>query len=155
MQKRQFNLSNLVTWVAAVNQRALFHLKVATPLYSRSCFFKMGHSRSLFLYCRLFNTVDSKQMLDKRWPMPGFEKRISGVEGDRSTTEPQPLPISRVLHSPRINLSPFSRSCLCQRLLASFSIHFCLFHKHFPNIFYTNLTNRSMLMFKSSIVLKF
>ena len=52
----------------------------------------MGHSRPLFLYIRLFNTVDSKQMLDKSLPMPGFEPRISSVEGDRSTTEPQPLP---------------------------------------------------------------
>ena len=52
----------------------------------------MGHSRPLFLYFRLFNTVNSKQMLDKSLPMPGFEPRISGVEGDRSTTEPQPLP---------------------------------------------------------------
>ena len=54
----------------------------------------MGHSRPLFLYFRLFNTIDSKQMLDKSLPMPGFEPRIPGVEGDRSTTEPQPLPRS-------------------------------------------------------------
>ena len=45
----------------------------------------MGHSRPLFLYFRLFNTVDSKQMLDKSLPMTGFEPRISGVGGDRST----------------------------------------------------------------------
>ena len=54
----------------------------------------MGHSRPLFLYFRLFNTIDSKQMLDKSLPMPGFEPRISGVKGDRSTTELQPLPQS-------------------------------------------------------------
>ena len=47
---------------------------------------------SFFLYFRLFNTVDWKQMFDKSLPMTGFELRISGVWGDRSTTEPQPLP---------------------------------------------------------------
>ena len=52
----------------------------------------MGHSRPLLLYFRLFKTADSKQMLDKSLPMPGFELQISGFEGDRSTTEPQPLP---------------------------------------------------------------
>ena len=56
----------------------------------------MGHSRPLFLYFRLFNTVDSKQMFDKSLPMPGFEPWISGIEGDRSTTEPQPLPINEI-----------------------------------------------------------
>ena len=34
-----------------------------------------------FLYFRLFNTVESKQML----PMTGFEPRTSGVRRDRST----------------------------------------------------------------------
>ena len=38
-----------------------------------------------FLYFRLFNTVDIKQMLDKSLLMTGIEPRISGVEGDRST----------------------------------------------------------------------
>ena len=38
-----------------------------------------------FLYFRLFNTVDSEQMFDKSLPMTGFEPRISGVGGDRST----------------------------------------------------------------------
>ena len=52
----------------------------------------MGHSRPPLLYFRLFSTVDSKQMFDKSLPMPGFEPQISGVGGDRSTTEPQPLP---------------------------------------------------------------
>ena len=47
-------------------------------------FKKMGHSRPLFLYFRLFNTVDSKQMFDKSLPMSGFELRIFGVGGDRS-----------------------------------------------------------------------
>ena len=31
-------------------------------------------------------------MFYKFLPMNGFELQISGVEGDRSTTEPQPLP---------------------------------------------------------------
>ena len=35
-------------------------------------------------------------MLDKSLPMPGFEPRISGVEGDRSTTESQPRPLNFV-----------------------------------------------------------
>ena len=38
-----------------------------------------------FLYFRLFNTVDCKQMFDKSLPMTGFEPRISGVGGNRST----------------------------------------------------------------------
>ena len=38
-----------------------------------------------FLIFRLLNTVDSKQMYYKSLPMPGFEPRISGVGGDRST----------------------------------------------------------------------
>ena len=38
-----------------------------------------------FLYFRLYNTVDSKQMFDKSLPMTGFEPRIFGVGGDRST----------------------------------------------------------------------
>ena len=45
-----------------------------------------------FLYFRLFNTVDRKQMFDESLAMTGFKPRISGVGGDRSTTEPQPLP---------------------------------------------------------------
>ena len=40
----------------------------------------MGHSRPLFLYFRLFKTADSKQMLDKSLPMPGFELQISGFK---------------------------------------------------------------------------
>ena len=45
----------------------------------------MCYSRPLFLYFRLFNTLDSKQMFDKILPMTGFEPQISGVEGDHST----------------------------------------------------------------------
>ena len=42
----------------------------------------MDQSRSLFVYFRLFNTVDSKQMFDKSFMMTGFKPRISGVGGD-------------------------------------------------------------------------
>ena len=47
--------------------------------------FKMGHSRPLFLYFRLFNTADSKQCSIKISPMTGFELRTSGVGSDHST----------------------------------------------------------------------
>ena len=56
-------------------------------------FLKIGHLRLCFLYFRLFNTFDSNQMFDKSLPMTGFKPRISGVGGDISTTELQPLPI--------------------------------------------------------------
>ena len=36
-------------------------------------------------------------MLDKSLPMTGFEPWISGVKGDRSTSEPQPLPTKDIL----------------------------------------------------------
>ena len=42
-------------------------------------------SLPLFLYFRLFNAVDSKQMFDKSLLMTGFEPQISSVWGDRST----------------------------------------------------------------------
>ena len=45
---------------------------------------KMGHSRPLFLYIRLFNTVDSKQYSITTLPMSGFEPRTSGVRSDSS-----------------------------------------------------------------------
>ena len=43
---------------------------------------KMGHWRPLFLYFRLFNTVESKQYSIKTLPMSGFELRTSGVRSD-------------------------------------------------------------------------
>ena len=46
---------------------------------------KVGHSRPLFIYFRLFNTVDNKQMFNKILPMTGVEPRISGIGIDRST----------------------------------------------------------------------
>ena len=49
----------------------------------------MGHSRPLFIYFCLFNTVDikqvNKQMFNKILPIIGVEPRISGIESDRST----------------------------------------------------------------------
>ena len=47
----------------------------------RPIFFKMGLSRLLFLYFRLFNM---KQSTDEFLLMVGFEPRISGVGSDRS-----------------------------------------------------------------------
>ena len=47
----------------------------------------MGHSRPLFLYFRLFNTVDSKVL-----SMTRFEPRTSGIWSDRSTNWATTLP---------------------------------------------------------------
>ena len=53
----------------------------------------MGSSRPLFLYFRLFNTVDSKQCSIKIMPMTGIELQTSGVGSNWAlSTEPQPLP---------------------------------------------------------------
>ena len=65
--------------------------KMFTSELQNNTFFNGPFTASFSLF-RLFNTVDSKQMLIKSLPMPGFEPRISGVDGNRSTTEPQPLP---------------------------------------------------------------
>ena len=46
---------------------------------------KVGHSRPLFIYFRLFNTVDNKQMFNKILPMTGVEPWASGIESDHST----------------------------------------------------------------------
>ena len=52
-------------------------------------FFKMGHSRPLFLYFRHFNaqlTVNKCSIyIYKFLPMTGFEPRISGIGSDHST----------------------------------------------------------------------
>ena len=49
-------------------------------------FTKMANFRSLFLYFRRFNTVDSKQInvRFKSLPMTGFEPRTSCIVSDRS-----------------------------------------------------------------------
>ena len=44
----------------------------------------MGHFRPLFIYFRLFNAFDSKQMLNKKL-MTGFEPRTSDVGINCST----------------------------------------------------------------------
>ena len=48
-------------------------------------FKSVGHSRPLFIYFRLFNTVDNKQMFNKILPMTGVKPQTSGIESDRST----------------------------------------------------------------------
>ena len=55
--------------------------------FMRNTFLKMGHSRPLFLYFRLFNTVESKQIniRYKSLPMTGLEPQTSGVGSDQST----------------------------------------------------------------------
>ena len=55
--------------------------------HSFHLFLKMGHSRPLFLYFRLFNAVNSKQInvQDKSLPMTGFEPETSDFGSDRST----------------------------------------------------------------------
>ena len=45
----------------------------------------MGHSRHLFIYFCLFNTVDSRQWTIKILPMTGFEPRTSVIGSNRST----------------------------------------------------------------------
>ena len=63
---------------------------------SRCVLFKIGHSRLIFLYFRFYNTVDSKQIFIKIFPMTGFEPLNSDAWSDPSTnpTEPQPLPVT-------------------------------------------------------------
>ena len=73
-------------------RETFFQIKRQKIKFNKTFFKKMGNSRPPFLYFRLFNAVDSKQMFDKSLPKTGFESRISGVRGDRSTTELQPLP---------------------------------------------------------------
>ena len=48
-------------------------------------FFKVGHSRPLFIYFCLFNTVDNKQMFNKIFPKTRVEPRTSGIESNCST----------------------------------------------------------------------
>ena len=50
-----------------------------------SFFKKVGHTRPLFIYFRLFKTVYNKQMLNKILPMTGVKPRTSGIESNRST----------------------------------------------------------------------
>ena len=66
----------------------------------------MGHSRPLFLYFRLFGTVENDYM-NKSSPMTGFEPRTSGkYEATALPTEPQPLPNNVYSFGPRLT-APF------------------------------------------------
>ena len=57
------------------------------PVLQHSLFFKMGHSRPLFLYSLYFWLFYlNVQLVDKSLPMAEFEPRISGVGRDRSTS---------------------------------------------------------------------
>ena len=46
---------------------------------------KVGHSRPLFIYFSLFNTVDNKQMFNKILPMTGVKPQTTGIISDHST----------------------------------------------------------------------
>ena len=46
---------------------------------------KVGHSRPLVIYFRLFNAVDNKPMFNKILLMNGVEPWTSGIKSDRST----------------------------------------------------------------------
>ena len=72
-------------WWSRHQRRSIVRI-LAPNSRGRIClFFKLGLSRTLFIYFHLFNTVESKQMFYKSLPITGFEPRISGVGGDRST----------------------------------------------------------------------
>ena len=70
-----------VLWLSIL----LTHKITCTLTRVRLFFKKVGHSRPLFIYFRLFNTVDNKQMLNKILPMTGVKPRASGIKSDRST----------------------------------------------------------------------
>ena len=54
--------------------------------FGHSFFFKKWAIPGLFfIYFRLFNTVDNKQMLNKILPMTGVKPQTSCIESDRST----------------------------------------------------------------------
>ena len=50
-----------------------------------------------FLYFRLFNTVDSVQMFDNSLPMSGFDHGSLVLETTALPTEPQPLPLKKII----------------------------------------------------------
>ena len=60
-------------------------LSYSGQVYIMTIFLKVDHSRPLFIYLRLFNAVDSKQMFNKILPMTGVEPRTSGIKSDHST----------------------------------------------------------------------
>ena len=84
----------------------IFRVKTATTIF----FIKMGHSRPLFHYFRLFNTVDSICSI-YFLPITGFKPRTSGIGSDRSTnwaTSTATTIFGRLFIQPY--WSPFSRT---------------------------------------------
>ena len=57
----------------------------------------MGHSRPLFIYFRLFNTVDNKQMLNKFCQWLESNRGPLVLKATALPTEPQPLPWNNFL----------------------------------------------------------
>ena len=106
-----------------------------------SFFKKMGHYRPLFLYFRLFNTVDNKKWSIKDLPMTGFELWISGIRIDCSTnwgTTTAPLFFTS-LHNILLcstHLLLFAISYLKWAIPELFFLYFRLFYKQITvNIF--------------------
>ena len=87
------NYGNLAVYYEVITIYVQSQTDVLCSKNRRCIFKKFVYSWPLFLYVCLFNTVGSRQMFLKSLPMTRFEPRISGVGGDRSTTEPQPLSI--------------------------------------------------------------
>ena len=62
---------------------------------------RKGHSRPLFLYFRLFNSVESKQYSIKTFPLTGFKLRTSGARSDSFAK----WPATTALGSPLVTIS--------------------------------------------------
>ena len=60
--------------------KLVYHTNALQSFLTRKSSKKLGHSRPIFLYFRLFNTVESKC-----FPMTGFKPQTSGIGSDRST----------------------------------------------------------------------
>ena len=101
--KFSFKSSQNICWLLGYSKNITFWIKtVVTNFWATFkitgllciLFFKkkMGHSRPLFIYFRLFNTVDNKQMFNKILPMTGVEPRTSGIKSTALPNKPQPLP---------------------------------------------------------------
>ena len=81
-----FTVVNVKTLFCAMKNKYCQHFEIEKRLFF---FLKVGHSRPLFIYFCLFNTVDikqvNKQMFNKILPMTGVDPRTSGIESERST----------------------------------------------------------------------
>ena len=89
-----------------ISKSIIFLVKTATTIF----FIKMGHSRLLFHYVRLFNTVDSICSI-YFLPITGFKPLTSGIGSDRSTnwaTSTATTIFGRLFIQPY--WSPFSRT---------------------------------------------